>query len=145
MSIVVLRCSEFFLRIFLITKGASEYIDRYPVIFEGIAMSSPKIKYHVVHQHGGYHAWHSEWAAVPWADSILTWHLSLTEHKEEGELEFLYYGKRIEPKAGRLLVWPSYFPWTHRGNSIRTEPEKHYLTGWWSVVDSGEKRLEKLK
>jgi hypothetical protein len=114
-----------------ITAEAGEYLKRYKVIFEGKEFSSPKIKYHVVSKFGGYHNWHQEWTPNIEQNSVLVWHLSLTDHKEEGELDFLYYNKRIEPKAGRLIMWPAYFTHTHRGNPIKTNNEKHYLTGWW--------------
>ena len=67
----------------------------------------------------------------PAKDMMLVWHLSLTSHKNEGELEFKYYDKRIEPKAGRLIMWPAGFTHTHRGNCIRSDTQKHYMTGWW--------------
>ena len=124
----------------IIKKGIGEYLQKYSVTFDYLSLSSPKIKYHIVHPHGGYHTWHSEWSGGDRTDSMLVWHLSLTSHKEEGELEFLYYGKRIEPKAGRLIMWPSYFTHTHKGNPIRTNTEKHYMTGWWNVIDFGNEK-----
>ena len=91
------------------------------------------IKYHIVQQYQGYHVWHYEWKGndYPAKDIVLAWHLSLTSHKNEGELEFKYYDKRIEPEAGRLLIWPAGFTHTHRGNCIRSDTQKHYMTGWW--------------
>ena len=95
----------------------------------------PVMKYHIVQQYQGYHVWHKEWRGniYPYKDIVLAWHLSLTSHKNEGELEFKYYDRKIEPKAGRLIVWPAGFTHTHRGNSIKSDTQKHYMTGWWFV------------
>ena len=123
----------------VVTTEGLKYLKKYPVTFEGREMTSPKIKYHVVNKHQGYHAWHHEHASTTYASSVLSWHLSLTDHNEEGELEFLYYGKRIAPRAGRMIIFPSYFTHCHRGNPVRGDMEKHYLTGWWS-----EKEVMKL-
>ena len=97
---------------------------------------NPIMKYHIVSQGGGYHAWHHEWVVSdPLTQSrVLAWHLSLTTHEEEGELEFLYQGRRIAPKAGRMIIFPAAWTHVHRGNSIRkNESQKHYLTGWWYI------------
>ena len=111
-----------------------KYIKEYPALVRITprGMLNPEIKYHIVKMTGGYHLWHSEWTSQPPNDKrILVWHLSLTSHENEGELEFLYHKERIPPKAGRLIIFPAFFPWLHRGNAIRSDKEKHYLTGWY--------------
>ena len=114
-----------------------EYIKKYPALVEAapFGMSNPDMKYHIVKSGEGYHAWHSEWnSQLPNDRRILVWHLSLTSHENEGELEFINYGRRINPKAGRLIIWPAQFTHTHRGNPIRTQDTfKHYITGWWYI------------
>ena len=119
----------------LCNVGLVEYLREYPALGQSVDQASfysPDIKYHIVKSGEGYHAWHSEWAFNPPDDRrILAWHISLTSHENEGELEFLYYKERIIPKAGRLIIWPATFPWVHRGNAIRSDKEKHYLTGWF--------------
>ena len=120
-----------------INGGLSKYYEKYPAV-SLIAPSgtySPDIKYHIVKSGEGYHGWHSEWDYHPPNDRrILVWHISLTNHEDEGELEFLYHNDRIPAKAGRLIIWPAFFPWLHRGNAIRTDTEKHYLTGWFYIL-----------
>ena len=118
----------------VIMEGLSEYITKYPamVVTTQHGITFQDIKYHIVKSGGGYHSWHSEWdAKSPYEKRILAWHISLTSHENEGELEFLYHDDRIPAKAGRLIIWPAFFPWVHRGNAIRTDTEKHYLTGWF--------------
>ena len=120
----------------IINDGYNKYLSKWSgVVKEREQAYCPIMKYHVVHQYQGYHAWHYEWMGnqYPSNDIVLAWHISLTSHKNEGELEFKYYDKRIEPEAGRLLIWPAGFTHTHRGNCIRSDTQKHYMTGWWFV------------
>ena len=119
-----------------INEGLSQYVSKYPAIASlNPPLHVPDLKYHIVHSGGGYHNWHTEWNVVPPNDRrILVWHLALTSHENEGELEFLYFDKRIEAIAGQLIVWPASFPYIHRGNAIRSATEKHYLTGWYFVT-----------
>ncbi len=112
-------------------NGLNDYLNIHPFLWPTRNVSWRCLKYHVVKQAGGYHEFHHEWYIDDSRDRVLVWHISLTSHKNEGELEFLHYGHRIEPKAGRLIIWPSGFTHTHRGNAIRTDTEKHYITGWY--------------
>ena len=115
-------------------EGITEYSKEYPAMIKALpnGVCNPDIKYHIVGSGEGYHAWHSEWITQPPDDRrFLVWHISLTSHENEGELEFLYQRERIPPKAGRLIIWPAFFPWLHRGNVIRSDKEKHYITGWY--------------
>lgn len=122
----------------VIMGGLHEYVKKYPAITlcSKYGISFQDIKYHVVKEAQGYHAWHSEWTSTyPEDRRILVWHISLTNHENEGELEFLYHDERVPARAGRLVIWPAFFPWLHRGNAIRTDTEKHYLTGWFTSIE----------
>ena len=116
-------------------EGIAKYCEKYPHANTNNFMNSPRFKYHIVGQGQGYHVYHQEWGPSPnKRDTILAWHLSLTSHENEGELEFLYYGKKVIPKAGRLLIWPAYFTHTHKGHIIKKNTQKHYTTGWFYSV-----------
>ena len=123
----------------IVNDGLGKYLSKWGgVVTKQKDLYNPLMKYHIVSQHGGYHSWHKEWIGCryPQKDMVLVWHFSLTSHKNEGELEFKYYDHRIEPKAGRLLIWPTGFTHMHRGNPIRSDSQKHYLTGWWYLHPS---------
>jgi hypothetical protein len=75
----------------------------------------------------GYHMWHCEYAPV-YNNRLLSWLLYLNE-VEGGETEFLYLSKRVEPKAGRLIIFPCGFTHTHRGNPPLSG-DKYLATGW---------------
>ena len=53
----------------------------------------------------------------------------LNDVKEGGETEFLHFSKRVQPKAGRIVIWPAGFPYLHRGNPPLSG-EKYILTSW---------------
>lgn len=78
----------------------------------------------------GYHAWHCE-DGMPanMHRRKLVWMIYLNDIKDGGETEFLYYGKRIQPKRGTLLIWPVNFTHAHRGNPPLKE-DKYVATGW---------------
>ncbi len=77
----------------------------------------------------GYHVWHCENGPRTFRDRIGTYILYLNEEMEGGETEFLYLSKRIAPKTGRLLIFPTNYPWAHRGNPPLTGV-KYIMTGW---------------
>ena len=59
----------------------------------------------------------------------LLWTIYLNEGFEAGETEFLYQDRRIEPRTGRLLIAPTAFTHTHRGNRPRGG-DKVIATSW---------------
>lgn len=78
---------------------------------------------------GGYHVWHSEHAKGMNRNRLLTYILYLNDVDEGGETEFLYLHKRYKPKKGTLIISPSNFTHTHRGNPPLSNT-KYILTGW---------------
>lgn len=80
----------------------------------------------------GYHVWHCEAMDMQSSVRLLSYILYLNDIDEGGETEFLYYKKRIKPKAGTLLVFPAYFTHTHRGNTNLSDKDKVILTGWYT-------------
>ena len=81
---------------------------------------------------GGYHVWHDENSGPLNPDSARTavWMLYLNDGFEGGETEFLYYKKRIPPKQGTLLIWPSGLTHAHKGNMVLSG-SKYVVTGWF--------------
>lgn len=82
---------------------------------------------------GGYHHWHSEIypqnASCETLHRVLLWMFYLNDVEEGGETEFLYQGRRIAPKKGRLVIAPAGFTHTHRGN-VATSGDKYIATSW---------------
>lgn len=77
----------------------------------------------------GYHVWHCEVDAYDRARRLGTYILYLNDVEEGGETEFLYLSRRIKPKTGRLVIFPSGYVHTHRGNPPLSGT-KYIMTGW---------------
>ena len=79
----------------------------------------------------GYHVWHCENEHMYRTSNsrVLAVMMYLNDVEEGGETEFLFQHKRFKPKKGRVLLWPSGFTHTHRGNSPLAG-EKYIITGW---------------
>jgi hypothetical protein len=82
---------------------------------------------------GGYHVWHNEKGNLENQHRLLAVIIYLNDVDEGGETEFLYYPRRVQPKAGRVLLCPGEFTHTHRGNPPISN-EKYIITTWISIV-----------
>jgi 2OG-Fe(II) oxygenase superfamily len=82
---------------------------------------------------GGYPYWHCELypkdASCDSLHRVLLWTIYLNDSFGEGETEFLYQDKKIQPKTGALLIAPSAFTHTHRGNQPKNG-DKYIATSW---------------
>jgi hypothetical protein len=82
---------------------------------------------------GGYPYWHCE--LYPRGDDAetlhrhLLWTLYLNDGFAAGETEFLFQQRRIAPRAGDLLIAPTAFTHTHRGNRPQGG-DKLIATSW---------------
>jgi hypothetical protein len=83
---------------------------------------------------GGFHTWHFENFNVETGARVVTFQLYLNDVNDGGETEFLYLRKRISPKAGTLLIWPSGYTHTHRGNPPLSK-DKYIITGWLTFFE----------
>ncbi len=82
---------------------------------------------------GGYPYWHCELypkdAVCDTLHRVVLWTIYLNDSFEEGETEFLYQHKKIKPKTGSLLIAPTAFTHTHRGNKP-INGDKYIATSW---------------
>jgi hypothetical protein len=81
----------------------------------------------------GYHLWHCENASPMFKTRCISFILYLNDIEQGGETEFLYLSKRVQPKAGRLLIFPAGFTHCHRGNPPLSG-DKYIATGWMEYV-----------
>lgn len=83
--------------------------------------------------HGGYPYWHCELypkdAGCEPLHRHLLWTIYLNDGFAEGETEFLYQQRKIVPRVGSLLIAPTAFTHTHRGNTPRGG-DKYIATSW---------------
>jgi hypothetical protein len=82
---------------------------------------------------GGYPYWHCELypkdASAETLHRTLLWTLYLNDGFGAGETEFLYQQRKIVPQTGALLIAPTAFTHTHRGNTP-TAGDKYIATSW---------------
>ena len=82
---------------------------------------------------GGYPYWHCELypkdASCDTLHRAVLWTMYLNDEFSEGETEFLYQQKKIKPETGSLLIAPTAFTHTHRGNKP-IGGDKYIATSW---------------
>ena len=82
---------------------------------------------------GGYHHWHSEIypqnASCETLHRVLLWQFYLNDVEDGGETEFLYQGRKVEARKGRLIIAPAGFTHTHKGHVSRSG-DKYIATSW---------------
>jgi len=82
---------------------------------------------------GGYPYWHCElYPKDPASETLhraLLWTMYLNDTFEAGETEFHYQQRLVRPRTGSLLIAPSAFTHTHRGNRPRGG-DKYIATSW---------------
>jgi hypothetical protein len=83
---------------------------------------------------GGYPHWHCE--VYPSNDPLartlhrqLFWIIYLNDTFSAGETEFIHQRRKVQPRAGRLVLAPAAFTHTHRGNRP-LGGDKYIATSW---------------
>ncbi len=89
---------------------------------------------------GGYPYWHCELyprdASAETLHRHLLWTLYLNDGFEAGETEFLFQERKVVPQAGTLLIAPTAFTHTHRGN--RPEGGDKVIATSWILFQRAE-------
>ena len=75
-------------------------------------------------QPGDYYIWHHDQTTT----RLVTFIWYLNDVKDGGYTEFID-GTRIQPEAGKLIIFPATWDFLHRGVSPKTET-KYLCTGW---------------
>jgi len=109
------------------------YTDRYDILKSNNLLSDC-LKMQKTNPGQGYHIWHAEDLGRTESSRILAWSLYLNDVEDAGETEFLYLQKRYKPKKNSLIIWPSGFTHTHRGNVVHGNKSKYIITGWFYLV-----------
>lgn len=119
----------------LINEKLNECYQKYSNYFftiKHIPCSSMCIKMQRTPPRGGYHVWHSEVDGISAIDRTLAWIIYLNDIPSgEGETEFLWQSLRVQPEAGKCIIWPAFFTHPHRGNPVYST-YKYILTGWFT-------------
>jgi len=78
----------------------------------------------------GFHEWHCERGNPNTSLRMLVWMVYLSD-LDNGGTEFKYQNHIEKSEKGKLLIWPTDWTHTHRGQISRTD-EKYILTGWYT-------------
>ena len=92
----------------------------------------------------GYHVWHCENGSLDSAHRVAVYSVYLNDVEEGGETEFLYQSLRVSPKKGTVVIWPSGYYHTHRGNSPLSGV-KYLATGWLEYFPEVIEELQKFQ
>jgi hypothetical protein len=113
-------------------KCFQEYTDEFSVAKE-IDVRCNNMKMQKTTSGGGYHVWHGEQGNGEQAGRSLVYMLYLNTLPPEanGETEFLYQQRRINPVENTMVLWPAAFTHAHRGNPVYGENAKYIVTGWF--------------
>lgn len=110
-----------------------QYCHNYGQLKE-VPMISANFKMQKTPPGGGYHVWHYESGSFPTANRELAWMIYLNDLPDnEGETEFLYQKRRINPTKGTVVIWPAGLTHVHRGLTVYTH-DKYVITGWFTKV-----------
>jgi hypothetical protein len=108
-----------------------EYSAQYFVTRQ-LKASTKEVKIQKTPPRGGYHFWHCESFNRDTGNRALAWMIYLNDIPAgEGETEFIWQKLRVQPEAGKCLLWPTQFTHTHRGNPVYSTT-KYIATGWYT-------------
>jgi len=102
-------------------------------VIKNIKINCKNMKMQKTSSGGGYHVWHSEQGNGNQANRGLVYSLYLNTLPQEanGETEFLYQQRRINPVGNTVVLWPAAFTHAHRGNPVYGDNTKYIITGWF--------------
>ncbi len=109
-----------------------QYLDWYPFL-KNFHFHSTTCLLQKTKPTEGYHDWHSESNNIACINRTLVWSVYFNDLEDSGETEFLYQKLKVNPKAGRVLIFPGSFTHLHRGNP--PYQSKYIATGWLASND----------
>jgi hypothetical protein len=78
---------------------------------------------------GHYNAWHVEVDGPESCIRPFSMIIYLNDVNNGGETSFLYTGSKVKPRKGGLLIFPSAFPFVHRGE-VPISNDKYIIATW---------------
>jgi len=119
----------------IVDEALHRCIQRYAAkyfVTKQLKASTKEVKIQKTPPRGGYHFWHCETFNKDTGARALAWMVYLNDIPSgEGETEFIWQKRRVQPVAGTCLLWPTHFTHTHRGNPVYSTT-KYIATGWYT-------------
>jgi len=110
-------------------KAYKQYVESFDILRTVAEHRIYSMKIQKTEPGQGYHVWHCEASDRAMSTRLLTWTVYLNDDFEAGETEFLYQQYRYKPQKGDLIIFPSAYTHTHRGNPP-IGGTKYIITGW---------------
>lgn len=82
---------------------------------------------------GGHYIWHNDFKADTARYLTFIYYLNDVPSENGGATEFVS-GEKIQPKAGKFIMFPATWTCIHRGCILKSGV-KYILTGWYQVYD----------
>ena len=80
---------------------------------------------------GHYSSWHIEIENLGSSKRVFSMIVYLNDVYEGGETQFLYPGISVKPKKGSLVIFPSAYPFVHRG--VKPVSNDKYIIATWII------------
>ena len=77
----------------------------------------------------GFYLWHDDSSPSTGRELTYIWYLNDLNDEDGGTTDF-ECGKRIKPKAGKLVIFPATWTYIHCGRPVLTDVKKYICTGW---------------
>jgi hypothetical protein len=116
-------------------KALSDYIQKYPELhLLGTDIYSDCCKIQKTPPGGGFTHWHCEASDARSSRRQLVWmvYLNTLDLEDGGETEFRSQVKRLNPKAGTIVLFPAFWTHGHKGNPPYNK-DKYIATGWYNM------------
>ena len=111
-----------------------------PLLGATLRPGAINLQWYAAGEGGGYPYWHCElYPRDAHGETLhrhLLWTLYLNDGFGAGETEFLFQQRRIAPRTGSLLLAPTAFTHTHRGN--RPEGGDKFIATSWILFQRAE-------
>jgi hypothetical protein len=121
-----------------LNESAKEYVSKISDMFgiDGAAKAFRDCGYQIQKTvPGGFYKWHNDFSCTneDRAPRYLTFIWYLNDVHEDGYTEFID-GTRIQPEAGKLIIFPATWTYMHRGYPPKSE-NKYICTGWLHTLN----------
>lgn len=87
--------------------------------------------------------WHTDVAGKESSERALACLLYLSDVEEDGYTEFAHQGVKVQPEAGKIVVFPPYWTHMHRGVSP-AKGSKYTMSFFWVYLDQMKEQPAKL-
>ena len=122
----------------ILYKALQDAIGEYNVVCNTIhpcLTVSPLFKFHDTgyqiqrYEPEGFYEWHNDWTMNDDASRVYTylWYLNTIKKKDGGYTQFID-GTKVQPKAGKIVIFPATWNYLHR--AFPPKVRKYICTGW---------------